>query len=231
MRTTAFLAMVCTALCAADAIIAADSERPSEAEVREQMGRVAAEIAKRKADRAARIEAQRANPGANMKSRAEYQLPQVSYWIAYRILPHYAFEKIEEAKDRWTRTPAEAGIFFYIMASRMGGVEPVPHDARMHTVEHGQLDESHDYYLMSYPIPDPVDSRPEVFLAPHFSVIVQHRDSGEVSYFVLGQAPDGGTTFRTVTANGVNANLGPGPSPSKDAFLDHVRAAAKESDI
>jgi len=40
------------------------------------------------------------------------------------------------------------------------------------------------------------------------------------AYFVLGQAPSGhGTTLRTVTAGGVNANLGPGPPPTLDALL------------
>jgi hypothetical protein len=47
-------------------------------------------------------------------------------------------------------------------------------------------------------------------------------------YFVLGRAPDlpglphgdqGRTTLREVTANGMNANLGPGPAPTSQGFL------------
>ncbi len=43
-------------------------------------------------------------------------------------------------------------------------------------------------------------------------------------YYILGQVPiGGGTTFRSVLAEGTNCNLGPGPEPRLDAFLDTLR--------
>lgn len=59
-------------------------------------------------------------------------------------------------------------------------------------------------------------------LAPHFSAIVSGAD--RVRYFILGQAPmGGGTTLRSIEPEGMNCNLGPGPEPTMDAFLDSVR--------
>ena len=44
-------------------------------------------------------------------------------------------------------------------------------------------------------------------LAPYFSSILR-AENDSVAYYVLGQAPKGGTTLRCITINGVNANLG-----------------------
>lgn len=165
-----------------------------------------------------------------------YSLPQIAYWVAYQVLPHYTFKALDKAVQMWTTTPTSAGPFFYLMACQMAELEPVPDDARMFSASTGVLG-SYDYYLMEYPVPPPVDPAgtdpvtlaqqgASIVLAPHFSIILRHQSTGEIRYFILGQAPlGGGTTLRTITASGVNANMGPGPAPDRSLFLDRVTQA------
>ena len=92
--------------------------------------------------------------------------------------------------------------------------------------------------LTEYPVPPVVDftkifpgkniAEAEVpVLAPLFSAMLRHRDTGSVvAYYVLGQSPvGGGTTLRSIGKDGVNANLGAGPAPELDAFLECLRTA------
>jgi len=58
-------------------------------------------------------------------------------------------------------------------------------------------------------------------LAPHFSCVMHEPHSGKKAVYNLGQSFDGGTTLRQVTPE-MNANLGPGPVPNLDAFLEAV---------
>jgi hypothetical protein len=65
-------------------------------------------------------------------------------------------------------------------------------------------------------------------LAPYFSAVVRHRQTNEVNYYTLGQAPTGGgTTLRAVMPDNSNCNLGPGPEPRLDAFLARLRDGEK----
>lgn len=165
---------------------------------------------------------------------AVYHLPQISYSVAYRVLPYYAFQSLGKATEVWTKTPTAAGPFFYLMACQMAQLKPVPEDARRYSASHGTFDD-HDYYLMEFPVPPPVDlsgtdpvalaaEGTSIVLAPHFSIILEHRTSRDVRYFVLGQSPfGGGTTFRSLNASGVNANMGPGPVPERELFIHRVR--------
>lgn len=76
-----------------------------------------------------------------------------------------------------------------------------------------------------YPTPPPFDmSDPDLVLAPHFSAILHFTDDNQVRYFTLGQRPTAGTTLRSVTADGVNANLGEGPEPQIDAFINALKS-------
>jgi len=136
----------------------------------------------------------------------------------------------------FTDTPASAGPFFYLMGCQLEKSEPVDEDAPRFRAHHGELDGTHDYFVLEYPTPPPVDLSdtdptllpPEQMpvLAPHFSAIVRHRDTNVVRYYTLGQAPfGGGTTFRSVTPEGLNCNHGPGPEPRLDAFLARLRSA------
>ena len=162
-------------------------------------------------------------------------LPQLAYDVAYFVLPQYAFGNLDKIVDMWTETPNVAGPFLYVMACKMQEVEPVDDDVRKFRAHHGQLDSSRRYYLLEYPVPAPVDmsdmsieqltdtADPPV-LAPHFSAIIHDTETNEVAYFILGQAPlGGGTTFRSISPEGINSNLGPGPAPEMDAFLDIIR--------
>jgi hypothetical protein len=160
-------------------------------------------------------------------------LPPICYDVAYFILPHYAFNDCDKLVSMFRDTPASVGPFFYLMACNARKLEPVRDDALKFRPHHGELDGARDYFIMEYPNPPPVDFSgidltklpPErgPVLAPHFSAIVRHRDTKAVNYYNLGQAPFGGTTFRSVTPE-ANANHGPGPEPRLDLFLARIRA-------
>ncbi len=167
---------------------------------------------------------------------AQSSLPSLCYGIAYFILPHYAFQDCDKLTTMFVDTPTSAGPFFYFMGCQMRKTKPVREDATRFRVHHGGLDGAHDYFVLEYPTPPPVDlSRtdptqlpPEQMpvLAPYFSAVVRHRQSRAVSYYTLGQAPfGGGTTLRSVTPEGANCNLGPGPEPRLDEFLARLRSA------
>jgi len=166
-------------------------------------------------------------------------LPQLCYDVAYFILPHYAFEDLSKVADMCANMPNAAGPFFYVMACQMRKIEPNLEDAprlRWHT---GTLDERRQFFVLEYPEPPPVDFSdvsPEELLnaetppvlAPYFSGIFQDIKSGDVQYFILGQAPlGGGTTLRAIVPDGANCNLGPGPAPTLSAFLDVVRGRVR----
>jgi hypothetical protein len=163
-------------------------------------------------------------------------LPSICYGIAYFLLPHYVFKDCDKLTRIFTDTPASVGPFFYLMGCQVQKIEPVHEDARQFRVHHGQLDSVHDYFVLEYPKPppfqisniDPTQSPPERMsvLAPHFSAVLRHRQTKAVSYFTLGQAPiGGGTTLRSVTPDGTNCNLGPGPEPRLDDFLARLRSS------
>jgi hypothetical protein len=162
---------------------------------------------------------------------------ELSYAVAYFVLPHYAFKDLNKAVEMWTKTPSATGPFFYLMACQIRKVEPDDNRATEFRSRHGNLPGIGHFYLLEYPKPaaidlsdrDPIElvEHGESFvLAPYFSVIVQEADSGNVTYYILGQSPiGGGTTLRCVTREGVNANLGPGPSPTVEDFLQVVEQA------
>ncbi len=169
-----------------------------------------------------------------LKPKPAVPLPQLCYDVAYFILPYYAFRDDAKLADMCLNTPTAAGPLFYFMAAKAREVEPNTEDAKRFRWHHGQLAEGREYFALEYPVPPPVDlsdkpieqmiSGAATFvLAPHFSVIV--RGGGPVAqYFILGQAPMGrGTTLRCIKPEGMNCNLGPGPEPQLDAFLDVIR--------
>jgi hypothetical protein len=162
------------------------------------------------------------------------RLPSICYGIAYFILPHYAFKDCEKLVRMFLETPESTGPFFYLMACQMEKIKPVEEDGRGFRAHHGALDSAREYFVLEYPPPPPVDFSgldptrvsPEQLpvLAPWFSAMVRYRDTGVVDYFTLGQAPiGGGTTLRSVTADGLNSNHGTGPEPRLDAFLARLR--------
>jgi hypothetical protein len=167
-------------------------------------------------------------------------LPQLCYDVAYFVLPGYAHENPGKVHELCAESPEQAGAFFYVMACLARQVEPSRSDADGFRWHVGELDAGHRYYVLEYPPPPPVDfgglsmgeiasmAAPPV-LAPHFSALVVAKPAAGAAprapaeYFVLGQAAmGGGTTFRTVTPTS-NANLGPGPVPTLEGFLDRLR--------
>jgi hypothetical protein len=161
---------------------------------------------------------------------AEYYLPRISYTTAYRVLPRFAFKAFEKADEMWKKNQMSAGPSFYWMSCGEMKLQPMVEDARTYIAESGPLTNDYFVYLLTYPVPPPIDFHdpgltPERrILAPHFSAIIRHLTSGEVHYFVLGQAPHGGlTTLRCVTVEHANCNLGPGPVAEKVAFLATVK--------
>lgn len=171
------------------------------------------------------------------ESPAKIPLPQPCYDVAYFILPHYAYHDTAKIADLCLNSPSAAGPFFYVMACQARKVEPVIDDAKRLVWHHGELADGRAYFVLEYPAPPPVDmsdvsveqlTKVKVVLAPHFSAIVSRKDGGS-DYYVLGQSPrGGGTTLRHVSADGVNANLGPGPAPALEAFLGAI--VGKESE-
>ncbi|HWB57894.1 MAG TPA: hypothetical protein VG733_00315 [Chthoniobacteraceae bacterium] len=164
------------------------------------------------------------------------ELPSISYAIAYFVLPNGIYREAEKLISAWTDPAGAGGAVLYHMGCRFKGVEAVAaHGALFHTFC-GQLDDATDYYLLEYPTPPPLDfsklfpgknvAEAEVpVLAPWFSAILVSRETGALSYYVLGQSPvGGGTTLRSVAADGVNGNLGPGPAPRRETFLAALRA-------
>jgi len=62
-------------------------------------------------------------------------------------------------------------------------------------------------------------------LAPFFAAVLDDYISGQRSYYILGQSlmSETETTLRSVTADGLNCNLGPGPEPTRLAFLERLK--------
>jgi hypothetical protein len=166
-------------------------------------------------------------------------LEELSYDIAYHLLPQYAFNELHKAVEMWTKSPCIAGPFFYVMVCDLQKVAPDMNVAVQFRSRHGVLPGVGRYYLLEHAKPagidlsdhDPLEmaERGERYvLAPYFSIIVQQADPGNVMYFVLGQSPmGGGTTLRRITPKGANLNLGPGPSPSAENFLRAVERACR----
>jgi hypothetical protein len=167
------------------------------------------------------------------KPKPSVSLPQLCYDVAYFILPHYAFQDLAKLTDLCVNSPAAAGPFFLVMAAKARQMEPDIEDAKQLRWHLGNFGEEVKYFALEYPKPPVVDlsgtdpvalaaSGNKIVLAPHFSLILVDKNS--VQYFILGQAPiGGGTTLRCVTPDGRNCNLGSGPEPVLERFLDSVR--------
>lgn len=164
------------------------------------------------------------------------QMARVSYRIAYHVLPAQAYKEFTAFLDAWRTIAPPIGFMLCEYGCSMWKVRPTPEFATAFKTHEGRLHSGCDYYVLQFPpAPSPAQmphgnlieimtKSPEKMpvLAPHFAAIVEDRSSGRNAYYVLGQSPSGGTTFRTVTADGANANLGPGPEPTMAAFVQHL---------
>jgi hypothetical protein len=156
------------------------------------------------------------------------------YAMAYFVLPDYFTRGAEALADRLSSSPLECGTF-YIMGCTMRGLEPQMDLLHSFPVHRGDLNENTRYCIVEYPTPPALDlsdlSMEEMLalsgrlvLAPYFSAVLWDR-TGAARYYVLGQSPDGFTTFRKVEPD-MNANLGPGCEPALGAFVDLLRERA-----
>jgi hypothetical protein len=153
--------------------------------------------------------------------------------MAYFILPHYVFQSLHKITDMCLNTPAVAGPFYYVMACQARDIEPDMETAKTFRWRHDSFDKKQQYFALEYPIPTPVnlegadaiamlESGSDLVLAPYFSVILCG-DATQPEYFILGQAPlGGGTTVRQIQDGGANCNMGPGPEPTLECFLEAI---------
>jgi hypothetical protein len=150
----------------------------------------------------------------------EVSLSDISYAVAYFVLPGYAYGRISKIEELCQKNPEAAGPFFYVMACQVRKIPPNRADAELFSWKLGSLDDQTDFFVMVHPKPPAV----ALSVAPYFSGIFRNRITQKVAYYVLGQTPvGGGTTLRSVTLNPmVNSNLGPGPEPDLDSFLATV---------
>ena len=160
----------------------------------------------------------------------EVSLPQISYAVAYFVLPQYAYNRLHKVEELYRDNPTTAGPFFYVMACQLCKAKPNRPDAELFSWEVGTLDDQTDFHVMRHPTPPPVDfssldpADMKQTPAPYFSGIFRNRETRKIGYYVLGPGPLGdGTTLRSVTIDPmVNSNLGRGPEPDLDSFLAAV---------
>ncbi len=145
------------------------------------------------------------------------------YDVAFFVLPPIAHADPAQVHELWTQAPNFAGGFLFFSAGQRHGMKMgALDDGGRFKSHHGELDATQSYYALEFPPPPPFDPD-EMILGPYFAVMVIDRVNRQSEYFVLCQSVEAGTTLRTVRGNGMNINLGPGPTPTLDRVLDAVR--------
>ncbi|MGH7143668.1 MAG: hypothetical protein ACREJ2_05965 [Planctomycetota bacterium] len=169
-----------------------------------------------------------------VKRPGEELLFEISYAMAYFILPHYAFKSLQKAIDLWVQSPRTCPTFFYLTTCQVKKCDSNTEEATKFTAHQGKLDDKRDFYLMQHPTPPKIDltgltpeqlAAQKPVLAPFYTAIVVERATKAASVFVLGQAPTGGgVTVRQIGADGSNAKLADGPQADISQFLSFVRS-------
>lgn len=162
------------------------------------------------------------------------QMAKVSYRIAYYVLPESVHGEFDKFLGIWRTMVPPIGIMLCEYACSLQKVRPTPEFATAFQTHEGRLDSNRDYYVLQFPpapAPAPMPPREMLLeditkarekmpvLAPYFAAIVNDRSSCDRAYYVLGQSLATGTTLRSVTADGTNGNLGPGPEPTVASFV------------
>jgi hypothetical protein len=154
--------------------------------------------------------------------------------MAYFVLPQYCSARPESLLQNLKLGPRAGAAFFYLMTCQMNDIEPRDEVVQSLSVSTGKLDDTTIYHIIAYPTPPGVDLSqiPEdkildvmqkIVLAPYFSAILENSETHAVAYYILGQSPDGFTTFRTVDGT-MNANLGRGCEPRLESFVEFLRS-------
>ena len=169
------------------------------------------------------------------KPAARTSLEQLSYNIAYQILPHYVFRQAAQLFDIVEKADENSHYLFYHIACKSQEIPSLQEEAMQYRWHQFELDAAHSLLVLAYPQAAPVDltgkSLEEVkqsvgtwVLAPHFSGVVRNKTNQHIRYYVLGQTSmGGGTVLREIDDMGTNANLGAGPEPVLDAFVELMR--------
>lgn len=158
------------------------------------------------------------------------------YRMAYALLPQYVYHQPEKVVLELSKRQMGV-LFFFVLQCAIDKQEPDMEVVSEFSAHTGELDKEYDYYVVQYPSSPPPVSLPDfdrmdsknildklekIILAPYFSTMIMDKISKKVNYFILGQSPDGFTTFRTVTPQ-ENANLGRGCEPKLESFLQLIR--------
>lgn len=168
------------------------------------------------------------------KKQPRVSLEQLSYDIAYKLFPAYAFEQPKALLDAIESSPDSTHALLYFIICKAHEIEPDHADAERYRWHKISGEPSGIRLILEYPKPAPIDLSDQSFediknsmgkwvLAPHFSALIVDEPDAKPAYYVLGQSSmGGGTTLRRVDADGANLNLGPGPQPELAAFLAAV---------
>lgn len=158
---------------------------------------------------------------------------RICHALAYYVLPSWAGHQPELLAHELAQPGIGARL--YLMSCLMHG-----HGVRPELLDrfpvHERCVAGLRCFVLAYPPPAPLpdlsditnpqlgEALRRVVLAPWFSALVILHDGPEgLRYFVLGQAPDGGTTLRSVDTS-LNVNLGPGCEPDLERFVTFLEA-------
>jgi len=174
------------------------------------------------------------------KPPARISLEQLSYDIAYQILPHYVFRQAAQLFDIVESSSETSHFLFYHLACKSLSIPSLQEEAAQYRWYKFDLDANHTMLVLAYPQPVAVDltgkSVKEItqsagtwVIAPHFSGVVRSRQHDHIRYYVLGQTSmGGGTVLREIDDMATNANLGAGPAPELDNFVALMRQRLEE---
>ena len=151
----------------------------------------------------------------------------LSYQFCYEYLPRRLFADPSGVIQKFLAEGEEALTFQLTTFFSQMGYKPHRDLHSKCSVHVTDLNEEKQAIILQYPTPPatPFEIKPGIpILAPYFSAVVFERIAvGSASYFVLGQRPNGGTTFRRVIGD-MNGNLGPGCSPDLSSFASLLRS-------
>ena len=165
------------------------------------------------------------------------ELSQISYYLAYKVLPDLVFSRWREFVELWN-----GGIPFpFYLAIK--GANDQGKRLSISQIEdfkyyQGKLSEFTDYYLIEFPFPPEQINESNVddliahliqgdsstlnsmpVLGPYFLAIILDNERHEINIYILGQSIGGGTTLRAITDEGSQINYGSGPEPTPENFL------------
>jgi len=159
-------------------------------------------------------------------------LIEFGYGVAYYYLPQLIFADAKRVTGYFDQYKERTGEFIYGMAALARKRELSHEEGDLFKAYRGKLTDEEEYFLVEFPTPPPNPdiTKPGSTLAPFFAALILRNDAPtEPQYYILGQRPFGGTTLRCVTADGTNANLGEGPVPEVEWFIQALRQRGERS--